>query len=68
MQYKGTITEFDDDIDLDEFHYEIDDAVVTDTRISIEWDEDGQKCFAKLQSTNGFTFSGVFGTPLLNNQ
>jgi len=53
---------------LDEYTCEITDAVITDKRISFDWDEDGYKYNAILNSHDGgTTYIGAFGSPRPEN-
>ena len=65
MKFTGLVYE---DVSLDEYNYEVLDAVVTDTRIAIDWDENGEPYHLKARSTNGVTYNGNYGTPRPNSQ
>lgn len=65
MRYNGTYTELE--IDIDETDGEITEAVVADSKISIDWVEDGDKFFASLHSNDGIEYCGNFGEPVLSD-
>jgi hypothetical protein len=49
---------------LDEFSSDVTEAVVTNSKISFDWDEDGEFMHAELHSTDGGTeYKGHFGSP-----
>ncbi len=63
MKWNGTITELG--FDLDECDFDVDEAVVTRNRISIDWKEDDLVCHVVLKSSDGGeTFAGNYGTPV----
>jgi hypothetical protein len=43
--------------------YEVTSAVITDRRISVDWDENGDIGHLGATSVDGVTFEGVFGFP-----
>lgn len=65
MRCIGSFTTLE--IDIDEINGDISEAVVTDSKISIDWVEDGENYFASLHSTNGIEYDGTFGEPILND-
>ena len=65
MRHNGTYTELE--IDIDETDGDITEAVVTESKISIDWVEDGQNFFASLHSTDGIEYEGNFGEPVLSD-
>ena len=52
---------------LDEYTYEITDAVVTDKRISLDWEQDGFMYNAIMNSEDGTNYVGAFGSPRPEN-
>lgn len=60
MAFSGWIF---DDVPLDEYDYDVKEAVVTDTRIAIDWDEEGTIFHLKASSTDGVMYQGNYGTP-----
>jgi hypothetical protein len=60
MRLTGTATELD--MDLEEYDYEVVEAVVTAQRIAIDWIENGEKFHVVAVSTDGgTTYRGTFG-------
>lgn len=47
-----------EDLCLDEWDLNVSEAIVTDTRIAIEWKEDGQHFFLQAKSTDGVIYDG----------
>ena len=56
MRHKGTYTELE--IDIDETTGDIRDAVVTESKISIDWAEDDVEFYPSLHSTDGIEYQG----------
>ena len=65
MRHHGTYTELE--IDIDETDGDIREAVVTESKISIDWVEDDVEFYASLHSTDGIEYQGTFGEPVLDN-
>lgn len=61
MRYAGVVTDLEED--LEDGDAEVREAVVTDTRISLDWDEEHQSFHMQLTSTDGVTFQGHYGSP-----
>jgi hypothetical protein len=60
MRLTGTMTELD--IDLDEYDWEIKEAVVTTKRIAIDWtEEDEPFCLIAHSTDGGKTYTGNYG-------
>jgi|AMFO01.1.fsa_nt_gi hypothetical protein len=60
MRYGGQITE----VDAEDFDYEIDEAILTDERVAIDWKEEGEHFHLLAQSRDGGrTYQGHFGAP-----
>jgi len=66
MKFAGTITELE--LDLEDYHHDIDQAVVTKNRIAMDWEEDGEKFHAVLTSTDGVNYEGNFGLTELDKK
>lgn len=64
MRCSGTYTDLE--IDIDETNGDIIEAVVTESKISIDWVEDGESFHASLASSDGVEYHGSFGEPVLN--
>ena len=53
-----------DDVDFNEYNYEVDEAVVTKNRIAIDWREDGIPFhFVGQSNDGGNTYVGNYGSP-----
>jgi hypothetical protein len=61
MKCKGMVTELE--IDVDEYDFDVTDAIVEDDHISVDWTEDGEPFHVKLRSTDGVTYKGNYGCP-----
>jgi hypothetical protein len=48
---------------MDEWHVAVDDAIVTNKKISLDWEDDGYKYNAILTSEDGTQYCGTFGSP-----
>ena len=48
---------------MDEWDLAVDDAIVTNSRMSLDWEEDGYKYNAVLKSEDGAQYHGTFGSP-----
>lgn len=52
---------------MDEYEGDVQDAVVTNERIAMDWEEDGEALHAVLHSTDGgYSYKGTFGEPVLD--
>lgn len=49
--------------EYEESDYEITDLIVTDTRISMDWIEGGERAGLVASSTDGFIYHGTMGFP-----
>lgn len=62
MRYKGNLLDFDDD--LDESNVPIQEAVINDKKISLDWEEGDSQFHALLNSIDGgIVYSGTYGEP-----
>jgi hypothetical protein len=53
---------------IEECDYDVNEAVVTDRTIAIDWTEDGEKFHLLAKSSDGgVTYQGHFGWGVLNN-
>jgi hypothetical protein len=65
VKYSGVITEIEGE--LEDGDWIVSEAIVTDTRVCIDWIEGVQSFHAKLESDDGVTFEGHYGTPIPNS-
>lgn len=61
MRYSGIVTELD--LDLDDYDFDVIEAVVTKDRIAIDWKEDDQVFHVLAHSDDGVTYRGNYGSP-----
>jgi hypothetical protein len=55
------------DIDLSEYDWEIDEAVVTKSKIALDWEENGELFhLLAVSHDEGCTYSGKYGSPQPN--
>jgi hypothetical protein len=64
LKYFGSITELEIDIDLCDG--DVLDAIATENRIALDWEQGGVDFHASLQSEDGVAYAGDFGDPALN--
>lgn len=62
MKYTGCMTELG--IEIDEYDFKVEDAVVTKDRIAIDWQENEVLHHAVLKSIDGTNYIGNFGAAL----
>lgn len=65
MRFAGTWQEVED---LEEDAFEISEAIVTKSRIAIDWEEGGDPRHAMLHSDDGYFYRGTFGFPQLDSE
>jgi hypothetical protein len=64
MRYKGKGIDVEFDLNVDDFEYEIVQAVITTKRIAIDWTQNGDKFHLLATSSDGgCTYRGHFGCP-----
>ena len=66
MKYLGAMTELENDFDEGEF--DVSDAIISKTKASLEWEEDGLQYHALLSSADGVHYYGRFGVERLNDE
>jgi len=60
MKYSGHILDF---FNEKQARYEVSEAVLSDSKLSIDWTEGDLECHLDATSDDGFTFRGSFGAP-----
>jgi hypothetical protein len=65
MKFEGIMTDLE--IDIDEYDWEIEDAVLTASKIALDWTEDGEQFHLVAHSKDGgHTYKGNYGYPAPN--
>jgi hypothetical protein len=64
MHYKGTGIDVEFDLEIDQYEFEVVEAVVTDKRIAMDWiQKDSKFHLLATSSDGGCTYKGHFGCP-----
>ena len=61
----GFMRETPDDFDSDH-DFRIRECVLTNEKLTMDWEEEGDKYHARLFSSDGIVYRGTFGVPMLN--